>query len=242
MARIEQRNSVPTLDEVIVTAGEMAEAINTVALKLLASNIITSEGFNVLSEEVRRLKRSPDATSWNMKIDRDNALVFSEAMDKNENIVIPKITCAGMLVEQIQHSRPPFTALDIALEIEDPYRKPVARWHVDWANTKVGSMQPGPLVHLQYGGHRPGYRDSDHPLKVPRWSHPPMEVLLLCEVVAANFFEEEWDLLREDRNWCSAIATAQKLCYTAYLRKMVSGLSVSSKTLLHTMWASTWTV
>lgn len=236
----EQVDRSSTVGEVIVTAGEMAQALSVVANKLLAVHVIKSEGFNVLIEEVRRLKRIPDSTSWRIEIDRDDAVVFAETLDTNGDIVVPRITCAGISVEQIQHNNPPFTALDLALEIEDSHRNPVSRWHIDWANSKDFSMQPGPLVHLQYGGHRPGHRATDHPLKVPRWSHPPMDILLLCEVVVANFYEEEWEQVREDPNWCLAIALGQKLCYTAYLRKMLVGLSISSKTMLHSMWASEW--
>ncbi len=218
----------------------MSEALSTIAAKLLSVDIVTSDGFQVMLEEARRLKRVPGALNWTMEIDRDSAIVFTETFDKNDDIVIPKITCAGITVEQVQHDRPPFTALDIALEVEDSDRNPVSRWHVDWANTQGGITQSGPLVHLQYGGHRPGHRATDHPLKVPRWAHPPMDVLLLCEVVAANFYEDQWETLREDQNWCAAIALGQRLCYSAYLRKMLSGMSVRSKTLLHSMWASSW--
>lgn len=240
MRRPEHAEAENPIAEGIVTAGEMAQALSIVAKKLLSADIVTPQGYQVLLKEVGRLKRTPDATSWSMEIDRDSAVVFSQTLDKNGDIIIPRITCAGISVEQLRHDCPPFKALDIALEVEDSHQNPVSRWHVDWANSSEGTMQTGPLVHLQYGGHRPGHRETDHPLKVPRWSHPPMDVLLLCEVVAANFFEKEWGDLREDQNWCQAISTAQKLCYSAYLRKMLSGLSISSKTLLHAMWASEW--
>ena len=226
--------------EITVTAGEMGDAISTIASKLLAADIVTSEGYTALHDEARRLNRSPKATSWSVEIDRENAIIFNETLDETGEIIIPRVSCKGITVEQVQHECPPFAALDVALEIQDSVRKPLSRWHVDWANSSGGISQSGPLVHLQYGGHRPGYRDSDHPLKVPRWCHPPMDILLLCELVAANFYESQWVDLREDQNWCKAISTGQKLCYSAYLRKMLGGLSVSSKTLLHSMWASEW--
>jgi len=230
------------VNEVTVTAGEMAEAIRTVANKLLAVDIISPEGYASLGEEVRRLNRTPKATSWEVEIDRDDAVIFSETLDERGELIIPRISCKGISVEQVQHDCPPFAALDVALEIQDGVRNSLSRWHVDWANSTNGVSQSGPLVHLQYGGHRPGHRDTDHPLKVPRWCHPPMDILLLCELVAANFYEDKWEELREDQNWCKAIATGQKLCYSAYLRKMLEGLSVSSKTLLHSMWATEWRI
>jgi hypothetical protein len=230
----------PAIAAVTISAGEMAHALNVVATKLLDTDIVTSAGFNAISEESRRLRRSPDATSWGMEIGRDNAVVFTDLLNDHGDVITPRISCAGIKVEQAGNDRPPFTAMDISLEVEDSMRNPVSRWHVDWANETNGVVQSGPLVHLQYGGHRPGHRATDHRLKVPRWSHPPMDLLLLCEVVAANFYEEKWEYLRDDASWCAAIAIGQKLCYSAYLRKMSVGMSISSKTLLHSMWASKW--
>lgn len=236
----ERQNDVRNVAEITVTAGEMAEAISTVATKLLDADIITSQGYTALIEEARRLKVKPEATSWQVEIDRENAIIFTHTFSETGELIIPRISCKGISVEQVQHDCPPFAALDVALEIEDDLRTPLSRWHIDWANATDGKIQSGPLVHLQYGGHRPGHRDTDHPLKVPRWSHPPLDILLLCELVAANFYEQQWEDLREDQNWCKAIATGQRLCYSAYLRKMMDGLSISSKTLLHSMWASEW--
>jgi hypothetical protein len=223
-----------------ITAGEMSEAINTVARKLLDFNIVTPGGFAALHQEVSHLKRSPCATSWQVTIDRENAVIFNTTSDERGQRITPQISCKGISVEQSQNELPPFTALDIALEIHDDTRNSLSRWHVDWANSTDEISQPGPLVHLQYGGHRPGHRQNDHPLKVPRWCHPPVDILILCELVAANFYEDKWEQLREDLNWCKAIAVGQRLCYQAYLRKMTDGLSISSKTLLHSMWASEW--
>lgn len=242
MQPLDRQGSDINVGQITVTAGEMADAINTIANKMLSVGIITPEGYAALTEEGRRLNRTPKATSWQVEIHRDNAIIFTDTLDERAELIIPRISCKGISVEQVQHDCPPFASLDVALEIQDSLRNSLSRWHVDWANSTDGVCQSGPLVHLQFGGHRPGQRDTDHPLKVPRWCHPPMDILLLCEMVAANFYEEQWEELREDQNWCKAIATGQKLCYSAYLRKMTEGLSISSKTLLHSMWASEWRV
>lgn len=221
-------------------AGEIGESIETVATKLYEFNIITDSGYGVLYEEGRRLKVARKATSWDIFVDRDNAIEFRETCDKNGDGIIPRITCPGISVVQDDCSHPPFKALDIAIEIENRDREPIARWHVDWANTNNEVTQSGPLVHLQYGGHNAGHRDLDHPLKVPRWCHPPMDLVLMCEVMAANFYEEEWEELREDQNWNVAVSIAQRFCYSSYFRKFSSGLSVASKSILHSMWATEW--
>lgn len=223
-----------------ITAKAMGKALGTIAAKLDERGLITPNGFAALSGEALRLNRFKDSTTWSLEIDRYNPITFTETEDKNGASIFPQIVCEGINVCYQDPSYPPFIAFDIAIEIFDSNEAPVARWHVDLANENDGEMQSGPLTHLQYGGHVANHRDKDHPLKVPRWNHPPMDLILLCEVTAANFYPEKWEELREDPSWCSAISVGQKLCYTAYLKKMVSGLSVSSKTLLHSMWASEW--
>src|SRR5690606_20304373 len=126
-----------------------------------------------------------DGLSWQVVIPPDSPVTFKQSLDKNKKPVIPRLSCA-IQVEQRQHELPPFQTLDIAIEIVCPEKIPVARWHVDRANFQDGIAQSGPLVHLQFGGHNAGYRHLDHPLKEPRWCHPPMDLILLCELIVAN--------------------------------------------------------
>jgi len=223
-----------------ITAKVMAKALNTVATKLNEWGLVTPSGYSALVGEATRLGRFREETTWSLEIDRSNPIAFIESEDKNGNAIFPRIVCEGISVNYHHKSLPPFQAFDIAMEIVDETQSPVARWHIDLANEKDDGMQSGPLTHIQFGGHVQGHRDKDHPLKVPRWCHPPMDLILLCEVTAANFYTEFWEKLREDQNWCQAVSVGQRLCYSAYLRKMTSCLSVSSRTLLHSMWASEW--
>lgn len=226
--------------ETKITAAEMGAAMQTVAVKLRDAEIITHDGYQALMQESSKVKRGAVNTSWHFYIDRSLPLTFTQILDRDGEILCPRIIAAGIEVEQSQHKLPPFVSLDITIEIDRVDQTPISRWHVDWANKNGDDMQPGPLVHLQYGGHVRGHRNTDHPLSVPRWCHPPMEVMLICEVMAANFYPDEWETLRDDPSWCKAISVGQKLCYSAYLNKMSRGLSISSRTLLHSMWASEW--
>jgi len=223
-----------------ISAKVMAKALNTVAAKLGEWGLVTSPGLGALTTEASRLNRFKDRTDWSLEIDRSNPICFAETKDKNGAAIFPRIVCEGITVNYQHPSYPPFTAFDIAIEVVDGDQAPVARWHVDLANEKDGGMQSGPLTHIQFGGHFQGHRDKDHPLKVPRWCHPPMDLILLCEVTVANFYTDEWTELREDPGWCQAVGVGQRLCYSAYLNKLRSSFSISSRTLLHSMWASEW--
>jgi hypothetical protein len=228
---------------VVVTplkAADAGEALRVVAGKLSGAGILTHSGAAILDREARKVSKLKRSLEWSVTIDPSDPVRFAQASDKNGNAIQPWLS-VNMSVNQALKGRPPFSALDVALQLDDSENKPVARWHLDLANKKrPGAFQPGPLFHLQYGGHHRDYRELDHPLNVPRWCHPPMEITLICEMVAANFFQNRWLELREDTSWCQAIWQYEKLCYADYLNKMATCLDQSASTMLTQMWADDW--
>jgi hypothetical protein len=223
-----------------ISAAEAGNAMSTIATTLERHNIVEPEGYSVLSRLARELQLGKDAVAWLVEVDRGAPILFKRTKDEKSRWVKPRIVAKGIEIEQGDGSALPFKALDIALEVNDDASEPLSRWHLDLANKPDGVPQSGPLTHLQFGGHHHDNREQDHPLKVPRWCHPPMEVALLCEVVAANFYEEEWLGLRDEPNWCQAISLYQRLCYKHYYERMTNSLSISSSTALSGMWASTY--
>jgi hypothetical protein len=225
-----------------VTAAEAGEAMSAVATKLLEAQIVAPEGFSVLSRVASDVARRKTELTWSIEVDRGQPISFEKVRDRSGIVVSPMLMAKGITVAQGDRHTPPFDQLDMALEISDEQNQPVARWHLDLANQGSDEeFQSGPLIHLQYGGHHHDDRSMDAPLKAPRWCHPPMELALVCEVVAANFYEELWAAkLREDPGWCRAIGTFQRLCYSVYVEKLRNCLSVSSSTALNVMWANAW--
>lgn len=210
-----------------------------VARKLGEFGILTNAGVRILENEGRRIARLNAERSWTLLIDPSDKVTFEWTKDKNGEPVQPWLS-AHVTVDQTNPDRPPFSALDIAVQLDRLDDTPVARWHVDLANGDGETFQAGPLFHLQFGGHQQGFRELDHPLKAPRWCHPPIEAGLMCEIIAANFYESEWLGLREDVTWCEAIGQFQKLCYPAYFNKMAKTLAMSRTTMLNQVWAADW--
>jgi hypothetical protein len=223
-----------------ITAAKAGEALSVVATKLLENEILQAEGYAVLQRVAGALQKDKEALTWGVEVDRGAPILFSKVKDKGGKTVTPSIVAKKITINQIERKTPPFSHLDIALEIDDEYSQPLSRWHLDLANATDDVIQSGPLVHLQYGGHHHNAGHLDHPLRTPRWCHPPMELALLSEVVAANFFEDAWVAMREDPNWCKAICLYQSLCYSHYVERLTKSLSVSSSTSLNTMWATEW--
>jgi len=223
-----------------ITAESAGDALSVVAIKLLESEIVEPEGYAVLSRISEELKRHKNAVSWVTEVDRGDPIRFVKHQDRGGKTIAPAIIAKKITVDQKERKTPPFTTLDLALEIDDDQGNPVSRWHLDLANAHGGVAQSGPLIHLQYGGHHHAAGHFDQPLRTPRWCHPPMELALLSEVVAANFYEAKWIDMREDPRWCQAIALFQRLCYQHYAQRLTMSLSQSSTTTLNTMWASAW--
>lgn len=223
----------------MITAEKVAGALRRIADRLGEHDILTQEGAGVLRDRAAQVRKGKDSLTWNITIDHGRPLVFSRIFDKNGREATPSIVVAIETAEA-KDGTSSFRRLDMALEVRDLTGESIARWHLDLANEKSGGMQDGPLYHLQYGGHNPDARHLDHPLKGPRWCHPPMEVGLFCETVAANFYVDAWLRLRDDGGWCESVRTLQKLCYQSYIDRMLQSLNTSRSTALADMWADRW--
>jgi hypothetical protein len=221
-----------------VSADTAGKALRVIGEKLLTAGIVTAEGKQVLTEESFKLtKLAAGTTSWTTEIPRGRPIIFERIPDKNGDQVSIILSADKITVDQAAEHLPPFSRLDVSVAMTHVGDQPVCRWHLDRAN----DAQAGPLFHLQYGGHLPGFRDRELPIDVPRWCHPPMELGLLCEVIAANFFEKLWSkTLRDDPAWCRAIQHLQKLCFTAYAKRLVESVTISESTALSRMWNGRW--
>ncbi|GJL89585.1 MAG: hypothetical protein DHS20C03_32940 [Minwuia thermotolerans] len=225
-----------------IRAREAGEALQAIATKLNSAKVLEPDGFNTLMRVSRDLKAGKRKQTWPIEVDDGAPVRFRVTSTSDGKQVRPVIHFAEIGVNQSIQNRPPFDRFDLAIIIEGEDRKPLSRWHIDLANASGGVIQPGPLFHLQFGGRiRTHGRDEDHPVKEPRWCHPPMELALASEMIVANFFETEWATLREDRGWCSNINLFQKLCYENYLERLKRCLDgPSSTTILRDVWASNW--
>jgi hypothetical protein len=93
----------------------------------------------------------------------------------------------------------------------------VARCHFDLAN----SGQPGPTYHLQFGGEARqeelcwllGIAD------LPRLTHPPVDLLLVTQLVAANFFWPQYGTFREEPEWRGVVRLTQRHLLKSYFEE-----------------------
>lgn len=226
---------------VVPTAKEMATAIGFVCNKLMNLGILESESWDAIYKLENALRNQGDARHWSFAVARDKGLIFKALADKQQEVFNPVVSVDGVSVDDSIKGVPPLRKLDISLELRYQRDSRILRWHFDQANTQQnGNVQHGPLFHLQFGGHAHQDRLMDLQIKVPRWSHPPMDLVLLLEAVTANFFPQEWEELRNDRQWCEHVRLAQNLCLRRYSTKLQQHLSTSDGTLLDSLWGDRW--
>ena len=225
-----------------IKAVDAGKALQAIANKLHAAQVIEPEGLDTLNRVARDLKSKKRNKNWRLEVDDGQPVLFKIGQTPDGNKVRPKIVFANIQVNQELENRPPFDCFDLAVLLEDESQNPLSRWHIDLANSSGDVAQSGPLYHLQFGGRNRGHdRDQDHPIKEPRWCHPPMELALVSEMLVANFFEAAWFNLRDDRAWCKNINLFQQLCYENYLRRLQGCLDApSGSTVLKDVWASSW--
>ena len=110
----------------------------------------------------------------------------------------------------------------------------VSRFHLDRANL---GQKSGPEYHLQIGGIPKEYELCWHPEKVnvPRLTFKPMELFLTCQMIAANFFHQEYLTIREKPEWNRQALLCQKWFLLDYYRGCFDAVR-NNEVLLDKLW------
>lgn len=223
----------------VPTAKEMAVALRQTGNALKQKNIISSD--HIFCELARIvLSHGADSSKWEYEISKSNPIEFRRIHNEQINKDIQPRIYASINVQQSPTGGVCFKRLDLALEVMDDEGNILIKHHIDLANSPKGGFQEGPLFHLQFGGHTPKNSKSfEVPIKEPRWLCIPLDVVLLCEVVVANFYPDDWVQLKQQPGWHDPIVASQKLCVVPFLSALQNKASASSHTLLDHLWAQT---
>lgn len=221
----------------IPAAKEMALAIRSNTQKLVNAEILEVESLQAASALYASLMRqAKNNHGWEITVDREYPFIFKPVTTEKNVIYRPTVSVDRIVTSTVESNV--FERLDLSLQMACENNKNFARWHFDRANSTDGVFQNGPLYHLQFGGHMPN-QSEDFWVKEPRWAHAPMDLILLLEVVAANFYTRAWtEKVRRDPTWCNNVSQSERMCMTAYLKRVHALLNVSSDTVLSGLWAN----
>jgi hypothetical protein len=114
----------------------------------------------------------------------------------------------------------------------------IYRCHFDRANEN----QAGPRHHLQFGGSpREGeYGFIPEVIDLPRLVQPPLDLILMCELIAMNFYPREYLEIRKEASWRSVVYQSQRNLLTSYYNSCTEALQrfeiEESGSLLEHLW------
>jgi hypothetical protein len=96
------------------------------------------------------------------------------------------------------------------------------RCHFDLANPG----QSGPEYHLQFGGNPQANELCWFPefVKLPRFPYPPVDLVLVCQLVAANFYWDEYIEFREAPEWRHVLRSSQRYLLEDYWEGCLNAL------------------
>ncbi|HID98876.1 MAG TPA: hypothetical protein EYP59_01130 [Thiotrichaceae bacterium] len=235
---------------IIPTAREMSSYLASLSNLLCEKELIYPDSKSSLDHASAKLIKLGASRSWKYTIEASAPINFVPAPDKKLEEIELLVYIDVAVEPPKRNDLPPFKKLDTKIEIFDLAGHLQSRWHIDLANRKDdGSYQEGPLFHLQSGGHKPeGKREDELKISRPRWAMPPMELILTCEMIIANFYPEQWKTIRTEKRWLKLIHIAQSMCYLAYCQRMHNCFfqqqpltpKKQSDSVLTAFWASEW--
>jgi hypothetical protein len=135
--------------------------------------------------------------------------------------------------------REAFDAERILLDVDaNGGRRVILRFHFDHAN----SGQPGPKHHLQIGGLQHGAEFCWFPenIRVPRFCHHPVSLLMACEFIVRTFYPDAHITLENEPAWAGAIAKAQSTYLPAFYE--LHGLTVTPEKVRDSVLGRLWNV
>ncbi len=129
--------------------------------------------------------------------------------------------------------RPAFDAPHLEEVLENtPRGRVMSRFHFDRVDHSEGggrSNQYHPHFHMQIGGIQDGEEYCWYPnIDIPRVPHHPMELFLMCQTVAVNFFPEYYETLKTKQEWIRELLVYQDKLLKPYYRKSLEILETNS--------------
>lgn len=115
-------------------------------------------------------------------------------------------------------------------------KRVMLRFHFDQAERN----QQGPIHHLQFGGNARKEEACWFPeiINLPRINYPPMDLILIGQLIAANFYYDEYQKVRNTPEWIKIVRDSQKSFLNDYYTKCISAIN-GNDILLDRLWNTT---
>lgn len=113
---------------------------------------------------------------------------------------------------------------EVAGHFEKHQSRVMLRFHFDRANPG----QDAPDYHVQVGGDPEEIECCwlHKAISVPRLAYPPMDIVLACEMIAANFYPEQYEKIKRKDDWRGALRASQEILLKPYYELVVQKLAL----------------
>jgi hypothetical protein len=196
-------------------------------------------------------KKHAKLPDWGFAIARQNPLIFRDC-EVRDNQVRVDLFCSfrwpgdpskranshtlGVRIWSLDKKvcfRDKWDAAPLKDSLGDPCRRVMLRCHFDLAN----SGQAGPRYHIQVGGVPDGdeFYWAPPTINLPRIMHPPTDIVLACQLIAANFFPSNYSGIKNEATWKNAVRTSQTAFLGAYFGDCQATLA-RNEALLDALW------
>ena len=191
-----------------------------------------------------RSQRRKGPFEWYFSLPRESPLTFKENSDRLQADVTGSVTGKGDEVKDVRTLlrvwsldkalcyRPGIDAEEIGNKFAQTGRRVMTRFHFDPRVTSATQREP--IYHLQVGGLSLEDENCWFPkqLKVPRLCFPPMDVILLCELVLVNLFYWDSTDLRKKPDWKRLVMKSQNIFQRSYFEKFHTYVDSTTDTIL----------
>lgn len=110
----------------------------------------------------------------------------------------------------------------------------MTRFHLDLADPR----QSAPLWHLQIGGiaEENEYCWLHPKIDKPRFPFMPMDLVLVCELIGATFYEQEYKKIRKSSFWKGEIQKSQEILLKEYFKRGLDAITDKKSVLTDFLW------
>ena len=159
--------------------------------------------------------------------------VEDPATTPSELNVVVRVWCLDKRI----YFRPGLDAEQIDESIDPHVGRVMIRFHFDLANV----TQQGPIYHLQIGGKSRPEEASWLPesLTVPRFIHAPVDLVLAAELIAANFYPDEFADIRREPSWVGSRNASQGHLLDSYYTQALTAVK-DGDSVLESLWNIPW--
>ena len=206
---------------------------------------LTSESKYMLLDRVGALRAPRGRNSWwQFSIPRESPLTFKENSVRLQADIVGTIEGQGDDIKEVRTLlriwsssatlcyRARVDSEQVRSKFDEMGKRVMARFHFEPRATNCA--MPEPIHHLQVGGVAPEYENCWFPkqLDIPRFHFPPMDIVLLCELVLVNLFPGNSRNLRQTPEWKMLVMKSQNVFQAIYFDKLHDCVNNTTNTIL----------